>query len=123
VIASVFDRTPPTITNVSANPSVIWPPNHTMIDVTVSYDVADDFTPSSAIMSSLDVSSNEPVNITGDGNTEPDIEIVDAHHVRLRAGRSGSDNDRVYTITITCMDQAQNTSTRTVTVVVPKSQK
>ena len=123
VIASVDDHTPPSITDVAVSPSVIWPPDHKMIDVTVSYDVADDFSSASDIQTSLSVSSNEPANTTGDGNTEPDIEIVDEHHVRVRAERSGDSNDRVYTITIAAIDQAQNTSTRTVTVVVPKSQK
>jgi hypothetical protein len=61
------------------------------------------------------------VNTTGDGNTEPDIEIVDGHHVRLRAERSGDGEGRVYTITIICKDAAQNTSQTTVTVVVPKN--
>jgi hypothetical protein len=122
VIASADDQTSPVISNVSADPSVIWPPNHDMIDVTINYDVSDDFTAAPDIISSLDVSCNEPVNTTGDGNTEPDIEIVDAHHVRLRAERAGNGDGRVYTITITCTDSAQNASQRTVTVRVPKSQ-
>jgi len=93
-----------------------------MVDVAISYDVSDDFTPASEIISSLDVSSNEPFNTIGDGNTEPDIEIVDAHHVRLRAERSGTGDGRVYTISITCKDSAQNASSRTITVSVPKNQ-
>ena len=122
IIASVDDATPPTIANVSVNPSVVWPPNHEMIDVTVNYDVSDDFSLPEAIVSSLEVSSNEPVNTTSDGNTEPDIEIVDAHHVRLRAERSGNGAGRVYTITITCTDSAQNAAKMTTTVTVPRNQ-
>lgn len=120
MIANALDHTPPTISNESANPSVIWPPDHKMIDITVNYDVTDDFTAASDIVSSVEVSSNEPVNTTGDGNTEPDIEIVDTHHSRLRARRSGTGNGRIYTITIICQDSAQRSSTRTTTVVVPK---
>jgi hypothetical protein len=122
VIASADDETAPVISNVSASPNVIWPPNHDMIDVTINYDVSDDFTANEEIVSTLEVSSNEPVNMTADGNTDPDIEIVDAHHVRVRAERAGDGNGRAYTITITCKDAAQNTSQTTVTVAVPKSQ-
>ena len=32
---------PPTITGAAANPSVLWPPNHRMVNVTVSYEVTD----------------------------------------------------------------------------------
>jgi hypothetical protein len=53
--------------------------------VAVNYAVADNCSASSAITCSLTVSSNEPVSGTGDGDTAPDWEIVDAHHVRLRA--------------------------------------
>ena len=45
-----------------------------------------------------------------DGNTAPDWEIVDSHHVRLRAERSGRGNGRVYTITITCTDGSGNST-------------
>ena len=122
ILASVNDVTPPVISNVSADPGVIWAPDHTMIDVTVDYDLSDDFSSTSEIISRLDVSSNESVNTQGDGNTEPDIEIVDAHHLRLRAERSGDGNGRVYMITITCVDAAQNQTSRRVNVYVPKSQ-
>jgi hypothetical protein len=118
---TVVDNTPPTITGISANPSVLWPPNHEMVNVTVNYSVSDNCTPSAAITCALSVSSNEPVNGTGDGDTAPDWEIIDAHHVRLRAERAGNGNGRVYTITITCADGNGNSSVKTVTVSVPKN--
>src|SRR2546425_10765554 len=37
----VVDDTPPAIGGVSASPSVLWPPNHKMVDVTVNYSVND----------------------------------------------------------------------------------
>jgi uncharacterized repeat protein (TIGR01451 family) len=110
---------PPVISNVSVDPPVLWPPNHKMIDVLVDYSVADNCTPANAIACSLSVSSNEPENGTGDGDTSPDWIVVDAHHLRLRAERAGTGSGRVYTITITCTDSGGNSSSRTVTVIVP----
>ena len=105
------------ITNLSANPCLLWPPNHKMRDITVKYSVGDNCpAPASC---ELSVTSNEPVNGSGDGNTSPDWEIIDDHHVSLRAERSGNSNGRVYTIKVTCKDQQGNTNTRTTTVTVP----
>jgi hypothetical protein len=118
----VKDMEAPVITGASANPSSLWSPNHKMVDVTVSYSVTDNCDPSSAITCTLSVSSNEPINGTGDGDTAPDWEIVDAHHVRLRSERAGNGNGRIYTITITCTDSAGNRSSQTVTVRVPHDQ-
>ncbi|MBI3909715.1 MAG: DUF11 domain-containing protein [Armatimonadetes bacterium] len=107
---------PPIISDASVNLSVLWPPNHKLVPVTVNYTITDNCGP---VSTSLSVSSNEPVNGLGDGDTAPDWEIIDAHHVRLRSERSGGGNGRIYTITITATDSAGNTSTATVAVAVP----
>lgn len=114
-----FHNPPPTISGVSVDKPTLWPPNHEMVDVTVNYGATD---PCSAPVCTLTVSSNEPVNGTGDGNTSPDWVVVDAHHVQLRAERSGNGNGRIYTITITCKDSAGNTASSTATVTVPHDQ-
>jgi len=119
---TVQDMEAPIITGPSANPSSLWPPNHKLVDLIVSYNVTDNCDPSSAITCTLSMSSNEPINGTGDGDTTPDWEIVDAHHLRLRAERAGSGNGRIYTITITCTDSAGNSSSQSVTVRVPRDQ-
>ena len=49
----------------------------------------------------ITISSNEPVDGTGDGDTSPDWEVIDAHHVLLRAERAGNGSGRIYTITVT----------------------
>jgi uncharacterized repeat protein (TIGR01451 family) len=105
----------PLITNVSASPSHLWPPNHNMVNVTVDYTVTDNCGP---VTNTLSVTSNEPVNGPGDGDTDPDWQIVDAHHLSLRAERAGSGTGRIYTITITSADSAGNTSSASVTVLV-----
>ena len=113
---STVSNPPPTITGVSATPSQLGPPNHKLVDVTINYAISDNCgTPAT----SLTVSSNEPVDGTGDGDTAPDWVVVDAHHVKLRAERAGGGSGRIYTITITATDSSGGTSTQTVTVVVP----
>lgn len=110
-IVIVVDNTPPAISGVRASPSILWPPNHDMVDVTVSYEATD----SCAILESwLSVSSNQPGN-------NPDAEVVDAHHVRLRATRPGRWGERLYTVTISAKDIHGNASSQNVIVVVPQS--
>ena len=117
---TVTDHTPPSFTSAATvDQPVLWPPNHSMIDVTVNYSAVDCNAPACT----LSVTSNEPVNGTGDGDMAPDWEIVDAQHVRLRAERAGNGNGRIYTITVTCVDAGGNSSGRSVNVNVPKSQK
>jgi uncharacterized repeat protein (TIGR03803 family) len=116
---TVMDTTPPTISNATATPNVLWPPNHKMVGVTVSYDATDDC---GAVSNALFVTSNESPNGPGNG-TARDWVIEDAHHAQLRAERSGTGTGRVYTITVISIDSAGNSSTKAVTVSVPKNQK
>jgi len=113
----VTDAQPPSIEGLSVTPSVINSNNHKMIDVTVSYTSSDNSGASSVC--SLSVTSSEPLNGSGDGNTEADWEVIDATHVRLRAERAGNGTDRTYTITVTCVDAAGNSTSASTTVVVP----
>uniref|UniRef100_Q01X81 Conserved repeat domain n=1 Tax=Solibacter usitatus (strain Ellin6076) TaxID=234267 RepID=Q01X81_SOLUE len=107
---------PPVISGISVDKPSLGPPNHKMVDVTVNYVATDNCGVDTCVLS---VSSNEPVDGTGDGDTSPDWVIVDAHHVQLRAERAGNGTGRVYTISITCTDSANNSTVRTTTVVVP----
>lgn len=109
---------PPTITGATADPSVLWPPNHRMVNVTVSYDVMDNC-PVPPGSCTLSVTSNEPVLGHGSGHTSPDWIVVDDHHVLLRAEREGGGSGRIYTITITCTDSGGNSSEEQVEVTVP----
>jgi hypothetical protein len=115
---TVKDMEAPTIEKVTANPNIIWPPNHKMVQVTVDVLASDncDTEPACKIVS---VSSSEPVDGLGDGDTSPDWKITGDFTVNLRAERSGTGNGRVYTITVECTDNYENSSTETVDVTVP----
>src|SRR5262249_27472326 len=88
------------VTNVSADPNVLTPPNHKMIPVTIGYNPR--AISCSGLHCNLTVSSNQSPNGEGDGNTGPDYQVIDAHHLLLRAERAGGDGDRIYTVGIHC---------------------
>jgi len=102
---TVVDTVPPMVTEASSNPSVLWPPNHTMRDVALGY-TANDMC--SITTCTLTVTSNEPLDGTGDGDTAPDWVVLDDHHVQLRAERAGTGNQRTYNTQITCADASGN---------------
>jgi hypothetical protein len=112
LIAQKIDK-PPVITSVSANPTVLWPANNKMVDVTVNYSATDDGGQPVCKISS--VTSNEQLSGS-------DYSIADAHHIKLRATRLGGGNGRIYTITIRCTDTSGKSSDKTVNVSVPHDQ-
>ena len=107
---------PPVITNVDATPSVLWPPNHKMRDIALAYDIVDNCGP---VTTDLQVSSSEPVDGTGDGHTGPDWNVLDPHHLQLRAERSGRGRGRIYTVAIIASDAANQSASAAASVLVP----
>jgi hypothetical protein len=120
VTVTVVDTTPPEI-NATATPSVLWPPNHKYVEVHVSVSVYDVCDPSPTL-TFVSVTSNEPDNSVGDGNTVNDIVIINDFTFNLRAERSGTDSGRVYTITYQATDISGNIAMASVTVAVPHNQ-
>jgi lactonase family protein with 7-bladed beta-propeller len=109
----------PVLVDSFGTPEVLWPPNHQFVDVTIDYSVTNPC-PNTCV---LTVASDEPVNGGGDGNTSEDWQVIDAHHVRLRAERAGNGSGRTYTISITCTNDTNKlSSTKAVTVFVPRDQ-
>jgi len=114
---SVVDTTAPTVGSIGVTPSTIKVPNHKMVDVTLTYSTSD---VTGAPACSIVVTSNEPINGPGDGNTTVDWQVLDATHVRVRAERSGAGTGRIYSIHVTCSDASGNRTTRTGIVTVGK---
>ena len=119
---TVNDTEAPVINGGTANPSTLWPPNHNMVDVTISYTVTDNCTPSANVVCDLTVSSNERPVPLGNPHSSDVWQVIDAHHVQLRSERDGNGSGRVYTVTISCTDSSGNTATKTVAVTVPHNQ-
>lgn len=124
---TVKDITPPVI-NLTGNTITLWPPNHkyTTINLTDLVASASDLCDPGVNLNSVviaSVSSDEPNNGDGDGNTTNDIVIApNCKSVQLVAERMGGGNGRVYTITFKVTDSSGNSTTATAKVRVPKSQ-
>lgn len=119
---TVNDTEGPPVGPVTASPNTLWTPNHTMRNVNLSYTVGMDNCGGAVTCIVSSVTSNEPINGTGDGDTAPDWEIVSPTRVRLRAERAGTGTGRVYTITVRCTDARGNHTFRSTTVSVPHNQ-
>jgi hypothetical protein len=118
----VQDTTPPTISSVSATPNVLWPPNHKLVAVTVAVAAHDTCDPH-PVCRLIAIASNEAPLQPGSGHTPVDFEITGNLTANLRAERSGTGDGRVYTLTVQCTDQSNNSATGTTTVQVPHDQR
>ncbi|HEY0141630.1 MAG TPA: HYR domain-containing protein [Thermoanaerobaculia bacterium] len=118
---TVQDTTAPEIVSISATPGSLWPPDHKMVNVVVAV-VAVDAVDPSPVSTILSVSSNQPQNGTGDGDTPNDWTITGPLTLQLRAERSGG-KERIYTITVQTIDINGNIATSTVEVRVADSKR
>jgi hypothetical protein len=114
---TVRDTIAPTILNIDGTPrEVLWPNNHKMQNTTVIVTATDavDANPHARIVS---VTSDQPENDGGDGDTSPDWLITGDLTVQLRSERSFG-LDRHYTITVEVTDFSGNVSQGTLVVEV-----
>ncbi|HXV13268.1 MAG TPA: FlgD immunoglobulin-like domain containing protein [Candidatus Krumholzibacteria bacterium] len=122
---TVEDTTPPEIT-VVLDRDALWPPNHKMVEVCVDFIEVTDICDDAPTYVLQEITSDEPENDVGDGNTEPDIQGADFETpdlcFDLRAERQGTENGRTYTIVYRAEDGAGNEAFATVYVEVPHDQ-
>lgn len=105
---------PPTL-SVSVSPNSLWPPNHKYVTVQASFNTSSD----TVSVTLLSVTSSEPDNGLGDGDTANDIVVVDNDTIDLRAERSGGGGNRIYTITYQAINSCGATIIGTAMVTVP----
>ena len=114
---------PPLLT-VSGNPALLWPPNHRMVPIRISWQVADVCTATPVVVLTS-AASNEPDDAPGDGDgdTTGDISGADLGtpdaEVWLRSERAGTGTGRTYTLVYQAADEAGNMTQGAVQVQVP----
>jgi hypothetical protein len=114
---TVVDTTPPQF-QFSVEPTMLWPPDHKMYEITPNWTVSDECDTSPDV-SLVSIVANEGDDTIGDGHTSDDIQINEDGSIYLRSERSGTSNDRIYTITYQAVDDCGNTTVRSATVSIP----
>ena len=121
VTVTVEDTTAPELT-VSLSPDVINANNHKLVGVTATVTAVDtcDVAPRIELLS---VSSSDPDDGTGDGDTANDIQNAelgsDDTEFSVRAERAGTEDGRDYTVTYRATDTSGNFTDASATVTVP----
>lgn len=115
------DVNPPNI-EVYVSPEKVWPPNHKMKEIDVFVQVVDDTDPN-PMVELVGVTSTEPFDGQGDGDTENDINVTADGRILVRAERSGSGNDRIYTVTYKATDSSGNFAFGSANIIVPHDQR
>jgi hypothetical protein len=123
IVVSVEDTRAPTLA-MNVSPTRLWPPNHTMHLVASDVSAADACDPRPSLV--VTVTSDEPINGLGDGDTSPDWSVeqdgsglVD---VWVRSERSGLGDGRVYAISARATDGSGNGTSSSGSVRVPHNQ-
>ncbi|MEK9149632.1 MAG: hypothetical protein AAB267_06270 [Candidatus Desantisbacteria bacterium] len=107
-----IDKTKPTVT-ISTNPNILWPPNNKMVNVIISGEATDGLSSIATTAFTVEDEYNEvEPALAGFGQT-----------IQLKASRQGSDKDgRLYIISVTTKDKADNQITSSTTVICPHDQ-
>mgnify|MGYP001558414324 CR=1 FL=1 len=116
-----IENKPPLCTTAAASLSVLWPPNHKMVNVSIDGVSDPEGGPVTVVVSS--VMQDEPTNGLGDGDTPIDAVIHTNGTVDLRAERTGNPkvpgDGRVYHVSFMATDSMSETCAGVVTMCVP----
>lgn len=122
-VVAVQDTRPPVLL-VTAGPNLLWPPNHRMVPVRVTWQVSDVCDPGASIRLVAIVSSEaDDTPGESDGRTTRDVDSADSGapdtDILLRAERSGDGSGRNYEITYAANDASGNETSALTLVSVP----
>jgi hypothetical protein len=122
---TIFVNTAPDCSSVTSDIDSIWPPNHKLVEVTLSG--ASDPDGDDVTFTITSVTQDEPTNGLGDGDKSPDA-VIHEGYVELRAERSGNgdvkDPDgRVYEISYSVEDTNGGMCLGSVQIGVPHDKK
>jgi hypothetical protein len=112
---TVADTTPPSL-SFTLSPNLLWPPNHSLVDVTATLTSSDVCDPSPSVVLAS-ITSNEPPSNFGPefvaalGTNTPTFS--------LRSERQGQGDGRTYVVTYTATDSSGNSTSSKQTVFVP----
>jgi hypothetical protein len=122
-----FDCPPTTVaidcSGAALSQGVIWPPNHTMVPLTI-VGVTTDTAYMPVTIKINTIYQDEPVNALGSGNTAPDGSGLGTGTAYVRAERAGPGTGRIYFITFTAIDSGGNqcTAPMPLQAIVPHDQ-
>ncbi len=126
-----YDTIPPDFW-LEVNPTVLWPPNHKMVEITPEWTVWDEVDPSPVVtLKSITMYEGDKIRKkfkpdkepNGSDNTTEDIYVDPEGRIFLRAERSGTSCDRVYTLLYEAVDFCGNVAVRSAAVTVPHDQR
>ena len=120
---AVVDTVPPALELRPLGPTILWPPDHRMVDFTVEGVAADRCGPVRVILESVASSEADDAPGSGDGNTAGDVRGAEIgrpdFRFQLRAERSGSGTGRTYAATYRATDASGIPADAVIKVVVP----
>ena len=115
-IVDIVDTTPPVVT-CSLGKSMLWPPNHDLVNVGLVATAIDRC--DGPLPVAVAVSSDEDDQTTGGGELSPDAKGFAPGTLRLRSERNGASDGRVYLVATTSTDGSGNASAACCTAEVP----
>ncbi len=119
IIIKIDDTTVPTLAPI-ADKTILWPPNHQIVPVTIAAHAADNS--GLPVTLKVAIACNEAPDDTAYWTAPVINQAAGIISMQFMADRSGKGDGRQYTVTITATDADGNESTTNVKIVVPHDQ-